>query len=335
MPRNIPIALRSHLAQDDTTTTVLLRIASVRPGVAPYGAVMTNRELVYDDGDGAIVYSPIIGMQLSTMAAGMDMSVDNAEAGGLLPEFDFPISEADIRAGVYDYARWVAYLVNYEDLSQGHVVLGAGEIGRVSINDDGLSFVEELFGKTKRLRQSVVERDSLTCRAIFGSQPIGTGGGVPEQRFPCGFDATSLLVAGTITSVGLETNITFTSAGVAAAFGADDLAPGKVYWKTGLNAGRDTEIESNTAGGEVTLSFKTDYPMQAGDTFDIRPDCNKQWDDADHGCLRWWGLQRVNHFRGEPHIPIGDAGQLSVPGASVGPSLGGNTSQDFTEGDAA
>ncbi len=329
MPRNIPIALRPSIDSSESTTTMLLRIDPVKPGATSYGATLIDRAIVYNDGVSEIVYSPAVGLQPSNFSSSIDGGVDNGEASGLLPEFDFPISEDDIRAGLYDGAQWTAYLVDWQHLDRGHVILGHGQLGQVRIQDDGLSFVEELFGLTKLLRQSLVERDSLTCRAIFGSQPIGSAGDAPKQRFPCGFDATTLLVSGTVSAVGLETGVIFTASGLSSAAG--ELNPGMVFWDTGSNAGRSNEVESNTADGIVTLAFRTDYPIQVGDTFRIRPDCNKIWSDADHGCLRWWVSQRSLHFRGEPHIPIGDAGQLNVPGASVGPGNGGSVVQPYEE----
>ncbi len=329
MSRNIPIALRPSIDAAAATTTMLLRIDPVKPGVASYGASMIDRAITYNDGVSEITYSSAIGMQPSTFATSTDGSVDNGEASCLLPEFEFPISESDIRAGAYDGATWTAYLVDFEHLDRGHVILGHGQIGQVKIQDDGQSFVEELFGLTKVLRQSLVERDSLSCRATFGSQELGSAGDAPKQRFPCGFDATTLLVSGTVTAVGLEIGVTFTAS--ALPFAADALNPGMVFWQTGANAGRSNEVESNTSDGVVTLAFKTDFPIQVGDTFQIRPDCNKIWSDGDHGCLRWWASQRSLHFRGEPHIPIGDAGQLNVPGASVGPGNGGSVVQPYED----
>ena len=98
MPRTIDITLKDHIATGRTTTCYILKISPVTPGYAPYGAAMTNRPILYDDGTGELLYSAIVGMQLSTLASSADLSVDNAENESLLPEFDFPISEADIVA---------------------------------------------------------------------------------------------------------------------------------------------------------------------------------------------------------------------------------------------
>ncbi len=321
MARTIPIALQDHLETGATTNCYLIRIDPVTPGYASFGAALLDRDVIYDDGDGPLTYSAIVGMQPSTLLSRADLSVDGGEAKGLLPEFDFPISETDIIAGVYDFAEYTLYMVNYEDLAAGRVIMSAGTLGQFKVVDYGLSFVEELRGLSDPLKQSCCEKDSLSCRATFGSQPIGTLGAEYTERFPCGFDATSLLISFTVTSVGLETNITFTDSALVAA--TDLFSPGIMKWDTGANAGRSYEVESNTNTGTVTLAYPTAFPIQEGDTGKIRRDCNKQARDVSKGCKSHWGADWVNHFRGEPDIPIGDAGAMETPGASASPGGGG------------
>lgn len=328
MPRFVPPAIQEKLDDGVTTLCLLIRIDPVTPGYSSYGAAMLDRDVPYDDGEGLIQYSAVIGFQPTSIAYSSNLSVDNAEATGLMPEFDFPISEADINAGVYDFSEYVMYLVDYLDTDAGHVVLASGTIGRIRTIQDGLSFVEELRGLTDQLKQSITEKDSLSCRAIFGSQPIGSGAEV-EQRFPCGFDATTLLEAGTVESVGLESNRTFTDSGLS--FAAGDLEPGMMKWLTGANAGRSYEIETNDDGGVISLAHPTAFPIQAGDTFQCRPDCNKVARDTSKGCAASirWGTEWPLHFRGEPDIPIGDAGANETPGATTSPGDGGSTTIPF------
>lgn len=330
MPRYIPIALKDHIRQGATTTCILLKIIPVSQGYPVYGVTSLDRDVIYDDGNGPLKYSAAVGTQPSALQGRADISVDNAQATSLMSEFDVPVSEADIRAGAYDFATYRLYFVNYADLSQGHVYLRGGTIGQVTIDATGLSFVNELRGLTAELKQSVCEKDSLSCRAIFGTQPIG--GSTPGQQVRygwCGFDAESLLVPGTVSSVSLENTITFTVSGFSMA--EDELAPGIAIFTSGLNSGRTYEIESNTAAGEITLAFPTTFPISPGDTLEYRPDCNKQARDSEKGCLHWFSSDWVLHFRGEPDIPIGDAGSMEVPGASSPPGGGGSTYQPIQE----
>lgn len=322
MPRNIPLQLRDALARDATTTCTLIRIDPIRPEYPSYGAALLDVLVIYDDGRDELVYQPIIGAQPSTLVSGADLSVDGGTATNLMPEFDFPISESDIVAGAYDFARFTAYLVDYENLAAGHVILGSGTLGQFVVNDQGLSFTHELRGLSQNLKQSITEKWSLLCRAIPGSMPIGTGGGAIEQRQPCNWALTWL--PGTVATVGLESSNSFTATGLAPAFGGN---PGKVRWLTGRNAGREDEVDSfeDVAGVQtIGLTFGTMFPIQVGDTFEFADLCPGT--KAACKARGNWA-----NFRGEPHIPVGDAGQIAVPGASAGIGTGGRLQIGNTE----
>ena len=318
MGRYCSPAFQAFLEGGATTASGLLKITPVTPGYSPYGVTDGNMPITYL----GLTYSAAVGMQPTAVALNGSLSVDNAEATSLMPEFDVPISEADIRAGVYDYAEFSLFLVNYEDLSMGHLTLLEGTIGQVSIDANGLSFVNELRALSAQLKQSVCEKDSLPCRAIYGSQKAGSATPGPIQRFPCGKDATAELVSGTVEEVGLENTLTFKLASTTLV--ADALNPGMVFFTSGLNAGLSREIESNTVDGWITLRFEAMFPIADGDGLQYRPDCNKIARDASKGCAapHHWGTAWPLHFRGEPDIPIGDAGSMETPGASASPGEG-------------
>lgn len=329
MPRVIPSQLVSHLKGDATTTCMLLRVIPLMADYPEYGVTTLDQSVVYDDGDGEMIYSAAVGFEPSAVQFRSDIAVDNAEARSLMPVYDIPVSEADIAAGAYDFAQFRLYQVNYENLAAGHVLLQAGTLGRITTRDDGLSFVNELRGKSAQLKQSVCEKDSLTCRATFGSQPAGSDISGPIERFPCGYPAETLLVDGTVEAVGIESTRTFKVRGWTDAAGA--LVPGMTFWEVGANAGRSFEIESSTADGWITLAFETPYPIAEDDHVKFRPDCSKMARDEVKGCVFWFGLEWGLHFRGEPDIPIGDAGSMEVPGASTANWGGGSISPEPDE----
>lgn len=316
--RTISPELQAHMDSGMTTLTCLIKVEPRDPKFSPFGICRLDQDVTYDDGDGALLYGAMIGMVSADLQTTASMDVGNSQFNHLVPQFGIDVSEELIKAGVYDYAWYTVYVVNYEDLSMGHWIppAGFGQLGQVSIDNRGLSFKTELTDLTKLLKQTVVEKDSITCRAVFGSQPIGTGGGVVEQRFPCGKDLTSLWTTGTVTSVGLETNRTFTASALGLA--ANTAVPGMVQWLTGENENRQIEVESQSGAGVVTLGFETQFPIQVGDTFRIRPDCTK-WIDGTNGCKFHFGEPEwKNHYRGEPFIPISDADSINTPGATVG-----------------
>lgn len=332
MGRAISIELQQHFDQKYQTTAHLLRIDPVRPGYSSYGVTDIDRDITYDDGTSELTYSAAIGFESTEFSFNPTLSADNADMTSLLPVFDIPVSEDVLRSGAYDFAEFTLYKVNYEDLTQGHVIVGSGNLGRVSLKD-GLSFVSEMNGMSKQLAQSVCPRYSRTCRATFGSQPPGTGGGVKEEEDYCGFDAESLFESFEVTNVGTEPTVEFTDALLPFPDSPteDIYHRGLIRWVTGLNAGREYEVEGNTTGGTVTTMFAMDYPAQVGDTGLIRRGCNKQARDTERGCAHWFGSQWTIHVRAEPDLPLGDALANSVPGGNAGPGeFGGSTNVEET-----
>lgn len=315
--RTVPTALQAHLDSGMTTTTILMRVDPLQPGYASYGVTELNRDVAYNDGTSQIVYSSAIGMTTKNRVSSSEMVVDNSEATHLVPEFNIPFSEAQLAAGILDFAWYTVYLVNFEDLTMGHVVLDHGQLGENRILA-GLTFTTETTSLEKLLKQTVVEKDSITCRAIYGSQPLGTVGADIVERFPC--RKTYVWVSGAVTSVGAETTRTCGASGLAQAAGY--FTPGMVKWLTGANAGRQSEVESFDAGGVISLAFETMFPITVGDTFQIRTDCTK-WKNGTNGCKDHWGTDWVLHYRGEPDIPVSDANAINTPGATVGAGLGG------------
>lgn len=316
MTRSVSPELQAHLDSGTTTTTLLLKITPLSPGYAPVGVTALDRDVEYDDGEGdsEIVYRAAVGMVPSEIRQSLSMGVDNAEFQHLLAEYPLALAEEDIAAGVYDFADFRLMLVNYEDLSMGHVELMTGQLGQMRV-ENGMAFWTEQTSLVKQLKQSIVEKDSLTCRATFGSQPIGTPGAEVTQRFPCGFDTSTLWVASSVMAVGLESNRTFTA--LALGLPANECVPGMLRWLTGRNAGRSYEVEAQDADGVISLAFETMFPIEGGDTFEIRPDCTK-WKDGHNGCRHFWGDDWVLHYRGEPYIPVADADAINTPGATVG-----------------
>jgi uncharacterized phage protein (TIGR02218 family) len=291
--KSIPIALQSHLDEDATTLCQLTRIETKNGTV--YGFTDLDMDVVYDDGDGSVTYEAENGFTPSRMQASADLAVDNAELSGLV--MDTGITEAQIRAGLFDYARVRVYRVNYQDLTQGHEIIAAGTAGETKFSANG--WKTEFRSLTQQLKQPISKLYSLTCRVPFGSTQCGK---------------TFTWVAGTVTSVGANTKRQFTDTALTQA--DDYFVNGVVEWLTGNNAGGQMEVDTH-ASDALGLALPMPYAIQVGDTFQVRKDCSKEWGDADNGCLFHWAADRSLHFRGEPHIPIADGGQNMVPGAMI------------------
>lgn len=293
MSRTIPAALQVHLNQSVTTTCRLLRL-QLRDGRV-FGVTSLDADVTYNDGRGAVTYSANQGVDVSAISASADMTVANAEAQSLLVTTPTGITEAMIEAGELRDAEWTLYLVNYRDLSAGHIILGAGDVGEVT-KRWGLVWTPELLSYSVRLNQPVGTHWSRTCRAIDGSPA--------DSQTGCGRTITQ--IPGAVTAVGVETDRQFTGNHAAGTF---PLAPGRVLWVTGQNAGRTGFVEVHTSGA-VTLGNAMPYPITAGDTYTISDTCPRTW----AACVA-----RANqlNFKGEPLIPTGDAASVSTPGAQA------------------
>lgn len=310
MPKNIPLQLQMTKEQEVTTLCRLVKV--ICKDGDTFGFTSLDRDLLYDDlssSNGELLYHWLPGVEMSRLQSTIGTGIDNANVDGLVSALSVVgITEMDIQAGKLDYADLWIYLIDYTLLdSNGGLVPGLHEIisrskwGEVSTSDD--FFTGESRSLSQIWKQAITQVTSLTCRTQFGS---------PQ----CGKSFT--WTAGTVTSVDTaEPSRVFTASALAGAAGF--YVPGVVYWLTGNNAGKYIEVEEFrvAVAGKVELLLPLGFNIQVGDTFEIRQDCSKVWDDAAHGCLYHWAADRPLHFRGEPLIPIGREGELSTPGAEL------------------
>lgn len=307
MPKSIPIALANDQAKASTTLCFLQKVGPIRGG-GYICLTSLDRDVDYDDGTGLRTYYAGSGMEPSELQAANDLSVDNSETKSLL----YPaqgITTDMVNSGALDAAPFVIYKINYLAPSHGHEVMASGVIGEVRMKNGLVTF--ENRSLTQLLKQnSVVEIDSLTCRARFGSQP-------GEQRQPCMYDLTSEWVDFTVEAVGTDSvRDFFTDNTQADAY----FAPGLVEWLTGDNIGQQNEVGAYTGPkttptvipSSVSLNFVTREPIQVGDTGRIRRDCTHQF--SGHNSCETFG-NRI-WFRGEPYIPVSDTNAISLPGVA-------------------
>lgn len=308
--------------------TGLLKVGPLRD--ASYITVTSlSQDITYDDGTGSgpLVYVASTGMELSNLSSSADLSVDNAEAKTLMPVYPAPgITPAMIDRGELDAVHYVVYEVNYLDLSEGHEIMASGPIGEQTVHRSGLITIELRSWSQYMKQRSVVEYYSTTCRATFGSMPIGTGGGVVEERKPCNYNVEPEWVDFTVDSVGTETVRELTISGGGLSIAANYYAPGLMEFETGDNEGQQREVESYAADGTVTLLMTTRNPIQVGDTGRIRRRCSLRW-SGHNSCTTFTNKP---WFRGEKDIPIGDSLALNVPGVAGG-GLNGGTGETAAE----
>lgn len=294
--RNIPTSIALSTSSPSSTLTRVVKFM-LTSGVQ-YGICMTNRDVVYDDGNGPITYVAANGFDPSTLSTDATFSVDNAEGQALLSN-DIPGIDLEmVQTGQLDDAQWICYLVDYNNPIVGaHVILDAGDIGQVTVKE-GVIYTPELLSFMMRLKQTIGGVWSRTCRAEFGTPAASQTG--------CGVDATPLWQNFTVSAVGAENDRTFQLTGASGTF-----FPGRVQWKTGANTGMLCAVEEQDSDGWIELIETTPYAIAVGDTGRIRIDCDK----TKTMCVTVHN--NYPNMKAEDTIPVSDTSSISVPGGQT------------------
>lgn len=305
--RTIPVALAASLSSGRTSLCMLTKMR-LKDGTT-IAFTTLDATLTYTDGpDGPITYSPLNSLAMSEQVNSASMAVDNLIASGLIQIGG--ITEQQIRAGIFNHARFWIYRVNYLDLTQGHYIWASGSTGETKFSENG--FQVELRAKTQQLKQPISESYTLTCPVEYGSPACG-------KTFEW-FDATVDAVDGA------EPDRVFTVIGDSSWPGGQKFRYGVVRVVTGDNAGAEIEVESHD-GNDIELLLPMPYAFTPGDEIQIRIDCNKEARDIVYGCKSpdRWGDQWPLHHRGFPDIPVADAASLQFPGAQQRSGTGSGT----------
>jgi uncharacterized phage protein (TIGR02218 family) len=223
----------------------------------------------------SVLYDSIAGFTPTTVESKSNMSVDNLDVEGQV--FPSKITEADLLAGLYDYAEIEIFVVNYNDLSQGKLLVKRGRLGEVTLGSQ--MFQAEARGLTQHLSQTIGQVFSPSCRAILGDSK-------------CKVALASFTVAATVTEV--VNNQTFKASTLSQAAGW--FTGGEVVWTSGNNAGRRMEVKE-FADTQVVLALPMGKSISVGDAFDIIAGCDKTRE------TRQSKFSNIINFRGEPDVP--------------------------------
>lgn len=219
-----------------------------------------------------VTYSAGLGSYTpTTIRTSGDMAVDNLEVKAVLDSA--LITEADLAAGLYDYAEVQIFQVNYADVSQGVLRLRRGWFGEVST--DGVTFQAELRGLMQALQQNIGRVYAKRCDANLG-----------DAR--CGVNLAAITLSGTVT--GVASRQQFDGSAVPTARG------GLVVWTGGANSGFKMEVASLGAG-TIALALPMGYDIAVGDTYTVYAGCDKLLSTCKIT------FNNVVNFRGFPYIP--------------------------------
>ncbi len=157
--KTVSPALASHLAGSVTTLATCWRIT--RTDGVVFRFTDHDRGLVVD----SELYEASAGYSRTAIANDAGMGVDNLDVEGV---FDSAaVTEAELRAGLFDRAEVRIFLVNWADPSMGILRLRRGWFGEAVLTEQGV-FRTELRGLTQALSQRIGELYSPECRADLG-----------------------------------------------------------------------------------------------------------------------------------------------------------------------
>ncbi len=262
-------ALAAHIAGDTTTLATCWKVTR-RDGTI-LGFTDHDQDITFS----SQLYQASTGYTRSAVHTIANLAVDNLDIESALDSDT--LDAADLRAGLWDGAEVEIFLVNWQNLGQGKIILKRGTIGQVELKD--AVFRAELRGLTQALQQQIVELYTPDCRADLG-----------DAR--CTVDLAALTVTGTVTSSSDRHGFTDTSRAEAAGFWNGGL----VEWTSGANLGRKMEVKS-FSGGVFTLFLPMPSVIITGDEYSLQPGCDKSFATCKNR------YNNVLNFRGEPNVP--------------------------------
>jgi uncharacterized phage protein (TIGR02218 family) len=273
MSKAISANLKTHMAGEVTTLCYCWKV--VRTDSQEFFFTSLDIDIVYD-GD---TYEADSGFIPSSLDHTRALNVDELEVVAFLESTK--ITEADIQAGLWDYAEVDVFILNYENTAQNEIFLAKTfKLGEVAIHDN--EFIGEIRGLTQHLQTSFIGLYGPGCRADLGDTK-------------CGVD-----VAGSFTETGTVTGFTDRQVFEDSARGEseDVFAGGKLTWTSGNNNGYSMEVKKfDFQTEEFTLFLPMPYAIQVGDGYSVTYGCDKSKGTCKDR------FNNIVNFRGEPFLP--------------------------------
>lgn len=110
------------------------------------------------------IYRASSGFTPSAVENSAVLNVDNLELEALLTNDQ--IQESDLMAGRWDAAAIEIFMVNYENLTMGRLILKSGILGQITVKKS--SFMAEIRGLTQAYTTQIGESYTPHCRAKLG-----------------------------------------------------------------------------------------------------------------------------------------------------------------------
>lgn len=265
---------KNHIALQVTTLATLWRIIC-RDGVI-MGFTNLDADIVYN----GVTYLGGTGFDASAIQNRDDLSVNNLDISSFFKSDNITID--DLNAGKYDFARVDIFVVNYADLTQGHIQTARGTLGQVTYDQYGYRF--ELRGLNHALETNIGRMVTPSCDAVLG-----------DNR--CKVNLENYTFSATVSAI--EDNRKFTATSLTQS--ANYFKAGEVIFTSGDNNGLRGEVRDYKVGGIITMILPFNNNIAIGDNFQIIAGCDK----SIGVCKK--KFNNIINFRGFPSVPGFDA----------------------------
>jgi uncharacterized phage protein (TIGR02218 family) len=282
-------ALAAHLQGGATTLCTCWRLT--RADGAVLGFTDHDRTITFD----AVDHEPESGLDASAAVANAGLQVGGLDVTGAFASEK--ITEADLEGGLYDNARVEAWLVNWADPVQRHV-MRKGSIGEV--RRAGNSFTAEIRSLSHALDQARGRIFRATCDADLG-----------DARCTVDLASADWTAGATVTSTDGFVRL---SASVPGTRPTGFFDQGVLVFTSGANAGRKSEVLRHVRdddGDHIELWQAMVEAIVVGDEFTISAGCDKRFSTCRDR------FENAVNFRGFPQMPGNDFA-LSYPAPGGG-----------------
>ena len=245
-----------------------------------YGFTTHDQTLTIDGVD----YEPAASFNPTDIVSANNLDTDNLTVEGVIDSTT--LTEDELRAGYWDYARFRIFQVNWNDLTMGDKKDRAGHLGNVSAHRQ--TFVAELLGLMEAYATSVGGLSSPMCRASLGDQRCKV------DITAIGSPPTSGVVTGTIVTADTDF-FTLHDSARTEPDGYFDEGVITIHYATG---DLSYEVKAYVVGTWIT---KTPWAYDAtGVDYTMTRGCNRRFETCRDT------FNNVINFRGEPWLKGND-----------------------------
>jgi hypothetical protein len=159
MPKTITPALKAHISSGVTTLATCVFLTRVDGKT--FAFTTHDQDLTID----GTTYVSMDGYSRTAITSDASLATDNVTLDGFIGHDS--IDPHEVRAGLFDRASLITFLVNWKDLSQGTLRLRKGWFGDCTMTKPG-TWTTEFRGLVQTLSQQIGEVYSAECRADLG-----------------------------------------------------------------------------------------------------------------------------------------------------------------------